>query len=936
MSDRERPDAGEQVHSPQEPTAAEVHALFERVIDLDDAQRRAILDEVGARRPELRARVDALIAADTAADTLLDAEPSDLWAALLDDAEPEGRMVGPYRIVREIGRGGMGAVYLAERADGEFDQRVAVKLVKRGMDTDEILARFRHERRILASLEHPSIARLYDGGATDDGLPYLVMELVDGEPITGYCDRLHLSIDQRIDLFRAVCAAVQHAHQKLVVHRDIKPSNILVAQDGTPRLLDFGIALLLDEGDERPLTRTGARVLTPQYAAPEQIRGEPATTATDVFGLGAVLYELLTGLRPFEASRGRAAEPDRPVERPSSARTSSARTWSESSGTANEHMRPARPAMDKRGSATPGPEVRPDPAAIAAARSTTPDRLRRRLTGDLDNIVLRALAPDPQERYGSAQQLLDDLERHRDGRPVSARAPTLRYLTVKFARRHRSALAAAAIILLTLTAGLATTLWQARRAERERDAAELARANAEQVTAFLLNMFDSADPLGIRIERTDTLRVREIVDRGAARVRDELRGQPALQAEMMTMLGRVYSSLGIYDSAESMLEDALRTALSGASAPARAVPLTLLATAANHQGNFVRADSLLAEAVSLYERPGVGADSMYVQSVSERGLALMYVGDYDASRQLHQRALALIDSLDLHGSPLHARTLNNAGILFHNLAEYDTAVQYFRETLELERTYLGKRHPRLSSTLNNLASSTHYAGDLDAAEPLYVQAVDIAREGLGNEHAELGAFLQNLATLYDDQGRYDEAEQAYRQSLHAHEASLGRTSANTALLLRNYGLSRADAGDLTAAEPLLREAIASLTAGLGPDHLYTAVTASALGRVLTQTGATDEAHDLLARAVELLADQLPADHYLVAGARRDLGGVYHARGDHAAAEPLILEAYNALLASQGPDHHQVRKARQLLHDVYTALGRPDRAAEYLYDDTVTG
>jgi serine/threonine-protein kinase len=882
------------VSAPQ-PTPAEVHALFERVIDLAPAARSAILDEVCAGRPDLRARIEALIDIDTAGDMLLDAEPSQVWAALLEDDEPEGRLVGPWRIVREIGRGGMGAVYLAERADGDFEQRVALKVVKRGMDTDEILERFRHERRILASLEHPSIARLYDGGASEDGLPYLVMELVDGEPITSWCDRQRLTIDERIDLFGTVCAAVQHAHQKLVVHRDIKPSNILVATDGTPRLLDFGIARLLDANDAAaPVTRTGMRILTPAYAAPEQIRGEPPTAATDVFALGAVLYELLTGDRPFEDERGGMVDPDRAAGKPS-ARTGSG------------------PGADN-----------------AAARSTSPERLRRRLAGDLDTIVLKALEPDPALRYGSALQLLDDLERHRAGHPIRARPPTFAYRARKFVRRNRSGVAAAALVLLTLLGGLGSTLWQAQRAARERDISELARANAEQVTAFLLDMFDSADPLDVRMERADTLRVRAIVDRGAERVRRELAGQPDLLAEMLTVFGKVYANLGIYDTAESMLEDALQLAV-GRDAPLRhrISPLTLLATAAHNQGDFPRADSLLARALAIYEETATQPDSFYVWSASERGVTLMYLAEYDESRRMHERALALIDSLGIRGNPLHGRAVNNLGLLHSNLAQYDSAAASYEAALEIERRYLPVGHPRLASILNNLATSTHYDGRLAEAEPIYIEAVTTARAALGDEHSEVGAYLQNLATLYDDQGRYAEADTVYRQSIDAHEASIGRTSVNTALLLRNYALNRLEVNELDHAQSLLREALATIRSGLGGNHLYTAVTHVALGRVLVAAGRLEEALGHLETGASLLDGQLAADHYLRLGAKCDLGAWYTARGEYDAAEPLLLEAHEGLVAQYAGDHHTTRRARRLLHELYVAWDRPDRAAQFV-------
>ena len=871
-----------------DPLDAAAYALFERILDLDPGARAAVLDEECAGWPELRARVETLLARDAEASTLLDGDASQLASALLDEGEAELGMLGPYRLVSELGRGGMGTVYLAERADGAYEQHVAVKLVKRGMDTDEVIERFRHERRILASLEHPNIARLLDGGVSPDGRPYLVMDLVRGQPITAYCDEQRLNVDDRLALFGTVCAAVQHAHQKLVVHRDIKPSNILVAHDGTPRLLDFGIAkLLADDAETAPRTRTGLLMLTPEYAAPEQLSGEPATTATDVYALGAVLHELLVGARPFDAGRTLALEI---ATRPSTTVVRSAAA-----------------------------------AEVATARSTTPDRLRKRLAGDLDAILLRTLDPDPARRYGSAQQLLDDIERHRTGRPVHASAPTLAYVARKFVRRHRSFIAATTVVLLTLLGGLGATMWQAHVAATERDAANLARRSAEQVTAFLVDIFDSADPLGVRHERTDTLRVREVVDRAAQRVRHDLAAAPRVQADILTTLGRVYANLGDFPRADTML----LAALAGeAGTQDRVVPLSLLAASARQQGDFARADSLLRTALDDYST-GREPDSLYAATLTERGLVLMYLGEYDEARALNEQALAAITAIGAEGGALHATALNNHASLLYQLGDYTTAERAFREALDVQRAHLPESHPRLASTLNNIASSVHYQGRHDEARPLYDEAIRIARISLGPDHSETGTFLQNLASLYDDQDRYEEAEPIYHEAIRVHEVSLGRTNVNTALLLRNFALNRYALGRFEEAESLLREAYESIVAGLGEDHLYAAVTAAALGRVLMARGRLDDAEPWIASALASLEAQLPAAHFLISASRRDLGAWHARRGNFEEAEPLLLRSYEDLLAARGPDDYLTREARDYLYEMYVAMERPEQAAAYV-------
>ena len=455
---------------------SEVAELFADLVELEPSERRAILERRTAERPSTRDAVQRLLRAhDSASDDFLSQLDADLAHELLDEATSEPASVGPYRLVRRIGSGGMGHVYEGRRDDGQFEQRVAVKILKRGMDTDLIFQRFLRERQILAGFQHPSIARLLDGGITDDGRPFIAMEFVDGAPIDHYCDEQMLSVEDRLDLIRTVCSAVAHAHRSLVVHRDLKPSNILVTRDGQPKLLDFGIAKILREPDGAGLTVTGPmRLLTPEYAAPEQAVGLPITTATDVYGLGVVLHELLTGERPP------AAVPSGPTAGP----------------------------VNLPASATP-PEPnkifdRVDPqrrAEIAANRTTEPAKLRKLLGGDLGTILTRALEPDPARRYPSVDALLDDLVRYRQQKPIRARPLTVGYRATQFLRRHRVAVTAMAAAVVLTGAFVATAVSQSLRIRaqavdlaEERDRAQREAATAAEVVDFMLGVFQVADP----------------------------------------------------------------------------------------------------------------------------------------------------------------------------------------------------------------------------------------------------------------------------------------------------------------------------------------------------------------------------------------------------------------------------------------------------------
>jgi eukaryotic-like serine/threonine-protein kinase len=453
-----------------------VEELFAAAAELPPGERSPFLAEACAGDGPLCAEVEALLAADDRAgelDDLLEGAVRAGWRSLTDGAQGfpwvvegglAGGRIGPYRLERELGRGGMGTVYLAVR-DDELRRRVALKVLRRGLDTDDVLRRFRTERQILADLDHPSIARLYDGGTTADGRPYFVLELVEGEALDAWCDRRRLTVPQRLRLFLQVCSAVAHAHGRLVVHRDLKPGNVLVTGEGEVKLLDFGIAKLLEpEGGEGITTLGSFQPLTPGYASPEQLRGEPVSTASDVYSLGVLLYELLAGRRP-ERPAGREPEP------PSAA---AARVEERTDGRGRRDLLL--------------------PEEVARARGATARELRRRLRGDLDAVVLAALREDPARRYGSVEQLAEDVRRHLEARPVRARRDTFGYRAAKFLRRNRLPAAAALAFTLLLVAFAASTARQSARTERERD-------KAEQALAFLVDLFEVSDPAGRRARR---------------------------------------------------------------------------------------------------------------------------------------------------------------------------------------------------------------------------------------------------------------------------------------------------------------------------------------------------------------------------------------------------------------------------------------------------
>ena len=529
--------------------AERLHALFLDALRHAPEERGAFLQSACGDDATLRREVTELLQADaaaTAADFLgAPIQPvADLLGAVdrtESDESLQGRNVGPYALVRRLGHGGMGDVYLALR-EQPFRQYVALKLIRGGLETPDLRLRFEMERQILAALNHPHIARLLDGGTTADGLAYFAMEYVEGEPITAYADRQRLSLDDRLRLFAQVCHAVHYAHQNLIVHRDLKPSNILVAEDGAGRphvkLLDFGVAKLLNPALTSlgmPVTQTMARLLTPDYASPEQVRGLPVTTASDVYSLGVLLYELLCGHRPYRLTLYSAPEVERIVceqdpERPST-----------------------RALKDEPIAGRDGTTRVITAAEVSAARRLPADRLRRRLRGDLDNVVMTALRKEPARRYASARQLAIDVERHLAGLPVEARPNTLGYRVQKFVVRHRTPVVAALLAIAALVAALSMSLGQEARVRAERDRAEVALATSEEVNAFLLALFMASEPGDVL---GDTTAVRTLLERGVVRA-EALADQPAAQARLLHVLGEAYLELGSYARADTLLRQAL-------------------------------------------------------------------------------------------------------------------------------------------------------------------------------------------------------------------------------------------------------------------------------------------------------------------------------------------------------------------------------------------
>jgi eukaryotic-like serine/threonine-protein kinase len=853
-----------------------IRSVLEAVLDAPPATRPRLLDELCGDDPELRADVVALLAAEESAPDLIDKPVLEAAGALvselgLGESEPEaademvGRKIGAYRIIRELGRGGMGTVYLAERADGQFEHQVAIKLLHRGLEADDLLRRFLAERQILASLNHPNIARLLDGGATPDGRPFLVMEHVEGRSITEYCDQHRLPIDARLELFTLVGAAVQHAHRNLVVHRDLKPSNILVTGEGQVKLLDFGIAKLLSDDDmprSAPRTRTGWLLMTPEYASPEQVLGEPMTTASDVYQLGILLYELLVGQRPHRIESLSRAEAERLIC----------------------HREPPAPSGTVVATPAVGPEAGPAAAEIAARRRTVPERLVKKLRGDLDAIVLKALRKEPEHRYATVESLVDDVGRYRAGLPVRARRGTRRYRARKFGRRHRWPLAAAAILAVLLAGYAGTASVQAGQVRRALDQATLEAEKARQVSDFLIGMFESADP---RAAPGEEITAREILSRAVEKA-EQLADQPEVQAEMLAVTGRVYRTLGQFERALPLLERSLslRRGLYGDRHLEVAASMDALATLLQHQGRYDEAEPLFLQALATRQELLGGDHEAVAASMNNLGLLLTLRGDYEAAEPLYRAALTI-----LRGRPD---------------ADPD----------------------RLATYLNNLAGLFRHTGDPGSAEPLYREALSLKLEAHGTLHPSTALGTSNLANLLMEAGSYEEAGRLHEEALAAYRVLFGDEHPDVSVSLYSIGVLRLRQGALDAAEAAFRRVLELDRKLLGPHHPDLAYGLIGLARVHLERGEAWLAQPLLEEAVNTHLAGLPDEQWLVADAKGWLGESLLAQDLYDEAEPLLQSSHASFAATRGTADPRTRRTVERLVDLYEALDRPEQAARY--------
>lgn len=855
------------------------------------------------------------------------------------------RNIGPYRILDVLGEGGMAVVYLAEQLE-PVKRQVALKIVKLGMDSKQVVARFESERQALAVLEHPNIAKVFDGGISENGRPYFAMECVRGVPITEYCDTNRLSTHDRIRLFVDVCSAVQHAHHKGLIHRDLKPSNLLVGViDEKPqvKVIDFGIAKATGKSftDQTLYTKIGQIIGTPQYMSPEQadITGLDVDTRTDIYSLGVVLYEMLAGVLPLDLS----AIADHAIKH------------------ALIERDPPRPS-------TRITELGDTKEEVAKARNTSPADLRKQLKGDLDWVVMHAIEKDRTRRYETANALGLECQRFLNHEPVLARPASAGYLLHRFVRRHRVTVLAASVALLAVLAGATAATVGFVRATAAEEAARVDARTAQQVSGFLVELFRLSDPSS---SRGNSITAREILDRGAERIRSELTSEPRVQATLMGTMGSVYSSLGLYDAAQDLLDDAVLKAEEtfGPDSLATSASVFALGELTRMQGDYSKAELLHRRALAIRESQLPEGHELIALCWEGLGMDLYFNGRYREAEDLLKRALDSHLANFGEEDARISRIYSNLGSVYHNLDRFEEAEEVLGNALRISRALYGELHPQVGSNYNDLAlvyretgrpaeaieafetcieiyrqiypdghpftseSQGHLAGvigrmgDVPRAVELYEEAIAGLERTVGHEHVLTARVIDSYGVLLLSNRRYAEAEPIMQETLALHRQLVGTRHISTGRVANNMAALLFLQGEYERAEPFFRESLSIRLEHLGDENGDVANSRNNLADLLNRLGRYEEAEPLASAAATGYGNSLTPDHWRAAVARnihgRSLAGLL--RFDE--AEALLAESANIISASvPGTVYH--RMALERAAEVYELSGNPEQAEVY--------
>ena len=847
----------------------QIQTIFHEAVDLPGAERHPFLKAACGDDHALLSEVMAMLEADSQGGSLLDRDMADVAHQMLAGANPVpgAKEFGPYLIKEALGEGGMGVVFLAERKD--LGNQVAIKILRDAWLSPARRERFASEQRLLAQLNHPSIARLYDADSLPDGTPWFVMEYVEGLPLTDYCQQHHCSVARRLQLFRQVCEAVQYAHAHAVIHRDLKPSNIFVKPDGSVRLLDFGIAKQIEDFDT-PVnqTLTVMRLMTPAYAAPEQIRGENVGVHTDVYSLGVILYQLLANRLPFDLSN---------------------LTPGEAASIVADHE-PGKPSVN--------------------AEEPQRSEIGKNAWADLDVLCLTAMHKDPQRRYRSAEALIRDIDHYLGGEPLEAQPDTLGYRTAKFVRRNQRAVVSTALVIAVI---IALVTFFTLRLAKARDAALADAARTERIQHFMTNLFQGGDEAA---GPADNLRVVTLLDRGVQRAQS-LSSDPKVQAELYENLGEIYQKLGKFDQADALLHLSLeqRKKLFGADSPEVAESLVALGLLRSDQarldeaeqltrqglemtkrhlspdhpavakatlafgsvlasrGSYDQAIQVLNQAVQLDSVPGAAPTDL-AASLSALAAAQYSAGHYDISESLYQRLLEMHRKLYGDRHPLVADDLANLGSIQEDLGYYSKAEQFDRQALDITEAYYGKNHPKAATELTMLGRSLEYQNKFDDAVNNLQQALAIQEHVFGPVHPAIADTLNELGNVASMRDRLDEAETQFRRVVEIYRSVYGDHHYLVAIALSNVASVRMDKKDYAGAEQIFRDVVRRFTETLSADNVNTGIARIKLGRTLLRENRYQDAEAETLAGYNILVKQTSPSTSYVRAARKDLVAEY--------------------------------------------------------------